>query len=220
MTTITTFTDAATKQLAQAAKDGDEALIRELVAGGANPNAQGEDGITLLQWTMLNQSRRGFEALLDAGADPTRGDKDGMTAMNLAAKFDTPYYLESLLKRKFSPDTPNTVTAETPLMSALMTERSKNIDLLLESGVQLNAADRQQETALHVAASINQPDNVLKLLEAGADPNARNNLGVTFQRYLFATKDERRSAEVRRQRDAVREWLRGHGVPVEDAASQ
>src|SRR3546814_6873293 len=56
-----TFSDPVTAQLAQAAKSGDAARIRELVAGGANPNAQGDNGTTMLQWAMLQQSRTGFE---------------------------------------------------------------------------------------------------------------------------------------------------------------
>src|SRR3546814_1753375 len=92
-----TFSDPVAAQLAQAAKSGDAARIRELVAGGANPNAQGDNGTTMLQWAMLQQSRTGFEALLAAGADPTRGDDDGLPAVHLAAQADTPYWLETLL---------------------------------------------------------------------------------------------------------------------------
>src|SRR5690606_17367180 len=67
-----TFSDPVAAHLAQAAKSGDAARIRELVAGGANPNAHGNNGTTMLEWAMLQQSRAGFEALLAAGADPSR----------------------------------------------------------------------------------------------------------------------------------------------------
>ena len=215
-----TFSDPVAAQLAQATKSGDAARIRELVAGGANPNAQGDNGTTMLQWAMLQQNRTGFEALLAAGADPARGDDDGMTAVHLAAQADTPYWLETLLAGGASPDTPNTVTRATPLMAALMTERGANAQRLLDAGAQVDAVDRQHNTALHVAAKINQMDWVLKLLEAGANPGAVNAQGVTFQRYLFMTRDAMLNAAARRDRDAVREWLRGHNVPIEDASAQ
>src|SRR5690606_15374248 len=215
-----TFSDPVAAQLAQAAKSGDAARIRELVAGGANPNARGDNGTTMLQWAMLQQSRTGFEALLAAGADPARGDDDGMTAVHLAAQADTPYWLETLLAGGASPDTPNTVTRATPLMAALMTERGANAQRLLDAGAQVDAADRQHNTALHVAAKINQMDWVLKLLEAGASPGAVNGQGVTFQRYLFMTRDAMLNASARRDRDAVRGWLRAHNVPIEDASAQ
>ncbi len=214
-----TFSDPVAAQLAQASKSGNAALVRELVAGGANPNAQGEHGVTLLEWTMLQQSRKGFEALLAAGADPARGNDDGMTAVHLAAQADTPYWLETLLAKGASPDTPNTVTQATPIMAALMAERGDNVALLLKAGAQVDAVDRQHNTALHVAAKINQMDWVLKLLQAGADPAAKNAQGVNFQRYLFMTRDAVLNAQTRRERDAIRDWLRDHHIVIEDPSA-
>ena len=101
-----------------------------------------------------------------------------------------------------------------------MTERGANAQRLLDAGAQVDAIDRQHNTALHVAAKINQMDWVLKLLEAGASPGAVNGQGVTFQRYLFMTRDAMLSASARRERDAVRDWLRTHNVPIEDASVQ
>jgi ankyrin repeat protein len=212
-----TFTDPSAEALAEAAKAGDELRIRKLVADGANPNAQGARGLPLLQWAMLNQSRRGFEALLAAGADPTRGDAGGTTAMHLAAQADSPYWLETLLARGVSPDTPNTITQATPLMAALMAERPENADRLLKAGAKVDLADRQGDTALHVAAQINEAGRVLQLLEAGANPTRKNAQGVTFQRYLFMTKDSVLGADVRQQREAVKTWLQQHGVALEGA---
>ena len=116
MNTAKTFHDSASAVLADAVKAGDAARIKELVAGGANPNTQGEKGMTMLQWSMLNQSQAGFDALLAAGADPARGNDDGVTAVHLAAMADTDRYLRKLLDTDTSPDTPNTVTGATPLM--------------------------------------------------------------------------------------------------------
>ncbi|MFC7655200.1 ankyrin repeat domain-containing protein [Pseudonocardia benzenivorans] len=217
MTPQQTFTDPAAAALAEAAAAGDDARIRTLIADGADPNAQSARGLPLLQWAMLKQSRRGFEALLAAGADPTRGDSGGTTAVHLAAQADTPYWLETLLARGVSPDTPNTVTQATPLMAALMAARRENADRLINAGAQLDRADRQGDTALHVAALINDAGHVLQLLEAGANPSLRNVQGVTFQRYLFITKDSVLDTDARHQRDAVKAWLQQHGVPLEAA---
>jgi len=45
-------------------------------------------------------------------------------------------------------------------------------------------------------------------LRAGADPNARNAQGVTFQRYMFMSPDRLLNARTRGERDAVAAWLR------------
>lgn len=210
------FNGSSAAALADAAKAGDAATIKTLVAQGANPNAQGEKGMPVLQWAMLNQSRAGFEALLAAGANPEQGNDDGLTAVHLAAMADTTWWLEKLLARKHGPDTPNTVTQATPLMAALLAERKENADLLMKAGANPNATDRQGDTALHLAASINESGRVLQLLEAGANPNARNKQNVTFQRYLFMTPEKALNAGTRADRDRVRDWLRAHNVEIED----
>ena len=214
------FTGTAAAALADAVRSDDAALIKSLVASGGNPNADGEKGMTLLQWAMFTQNRTAFLTLLAAGADPTRGNQDGLTAVHLAAMADTDWWLEKLIERTFSPDTPNTVTAATPLMAALLAERSKNADLLLAAGANPNAKDRKGETALHLAASINETSRVLGLLEAGADPLAKNAQGVTFQRYLFMTPERTLGATNRAARERVRAWLVAHRIAVEDPGAR
>lgn len=210
------FEGSSNAPLAAAVKAADVAQIKVLIAQGSNPNAQGAKGLTMLQWAMLNQSRTAFEALLNAGADPALGNDDGLTSVHLAAMADTTWWLEKLLARKVSPDTPNTVTQATPLMSALMAERAANADLLLAAGANPNASDRQGDTPLHLAASINETARVLQLLEAGANPIAKNKQNVTFQRYLFMTPEKTLNASNKANRERVREWLRSHNVEIED----
>ena len=81
----------------------------------------------------------------------------------------------------------------------------------------VDMADRMGNTPLHVTGQINEPARALDLLNAGADPMARNAQGVTFQRYLFMTRAALLNAETRRQREAVEAWLKAHGIAIEDA---
>ena len=111
----------------------------------------------------------------------------------------------------------NAVTGAGPLRSALMGERAEQFHALLAAGADPDRADRMGNTPLHVAGQINEPARALELLEAGADPMARNAQGVTFQRYLFMTRAALLNAETRSQREAVEAWLKAHGIAIEDA---
>ncbi|WP_394539084.1 ankyrin repeat domain-containing protein [Lysobacter enzymogenes] len=214
------FPAAASAELADAAANGDAAQVRALVAAGADPDARGERGITVLQWALYQRSVAGLRALLAAGADPARGADDGATVLQLAAMADDPQYLRALLDAKVDPNLSNTVTGAGALASALMAERADNVAALLAAGADPGRADRMGNTPLHVAAKINEFGHALTLLRAGADPNARNAQGVTFQRYMFMSPDRLLNARTRGEREAVAAWLRERGVAVEGAAAK
>ena len=204
------FPDSTAAALAEAAAEGDTVRVRHLIAGGADPNAQGRDGVTVSQWALLHQSSRGLAALLEGGADPARADSSGETVVHYAAKANDPVYLEVLLERGADANTPNGVTGATPLVPALMAQREENFRRLLAAGADPNAADRMGDTPLHTAAKINAFARVLDLLEAGADPRAANKRGTTFQTYLDMTPTDLLHDEARRQREAIKTWVREH----------
>jgi ankyrin repeat protein len=210
------FSDSRTAELAAAAASGDVERVNALVRSGTKLNARGDKNVTLLQWALLHKSTAGMEALLAAGADPTEPGMDNDTVVHLAAMANDPKYLELLLKHGADPNAHNGVTRATPLVSALMGERETQFHALLAAGADPNAADRTGNTPLHQAAKVNEPQRVLELLKAGANPNAANTTGATFQHFLFRAPDKVVTPEVRRGREAVRDWLRMHHIPIED----
>ena len=211
------FSDPRAAELAAAAASGDAGRVEALVRAGANVNARGDKNVTLLQWAMLNKSTTGMEALLAAGADPSEPGLDSDTVVHLAALANDPGYLELLLAHRADPNARNGVTRAAPLVSALLGGRDAQFHALLAAGADPNAADRTGNTPLHQAAKTGQPQRVLELLKAGADPGAANVTGATFQHFLFLPPDKMVTAEVRRGRDAVRNWLHAHHIPVADA---
>lgn len=208
------FSDTRVVDLAKAVADGDSDRISRL----ANPSTvelTGDEGITLMQWAVLNGSLAGLTSLLEAGADPEHQGMDGYTVMHTAAMAEHPQYLVALLSRGISPDLRNQ-DGQTPLFIAVAARRTAQIEALLAAGADLNVADNVGDTPLHKAALVNDFERTRALLEAGANPRATNGQEATFQDYLFMADPGLLNESARRNRLAVREWLTQHGIPVND----
>jgi uncharacterized protein len=106
-------------------------------------------------------------------------------------------------------------SGRTPLMTALITEKPKHFRLLLKSGTKPDLTDGVGNSALHVAAQINEPWHVLAMLEAGANPTLRNTQGHTFQHYLFMTPERSLDKKTQNGIAAVIQWLTAKGLVVE-----
>jgi ankyrin repeat protein len=70
--------------LAAAAREN-HAKVRCLLAAGTDPDAK-YGGVSILTWASIDGYTDLVRELMDAGADITKKDEDGMTAMQLAAK--------------------------------------------------------------------------------------------------------------------------------------
>lgn len=210
------FADPGAARLAAAVAKDDATEVGALIKTGASANSVGDKGTSLLQWALLNQSKGGFRALIAAGANPAHADEAGDTVMHYAAKANDPSYLDILLEHRVDPNLGNAVTGVTPLMSALLGERHEQFRKLLAAGANPGLADRMGNTAVHVAAKINESQHVLEMLEAGADPAARNRQGATFQAYLNMTPVDVLSKEARLERERLHTWMKARRVPLED----
>ncbi len=212
----TVFADPRVAALADAVADGDTARVKTL-SSGLDLSVRGDKNVTLLQWALLNRSLAGMKALLDAGADPAQPGMDNDTVIHMAAMANDAAYLSELLARGVDPNVRNPESGAGPLRAALMGERDEQFRALLAAGADPNLADRLGNTPLHIAGQINEPARALDLLNAGADPMARNAQGATFQRYLFMTRAALLNADTRRSREAVEAWLTAHAIPLEAA---
>lgn len=209
------FTDASASELASAIDHGNAHAIGAQIRDGADPDAQGKDGINLLQYAIMVANKAGFEALLDSGARPDAPGFNGTTALHTAALADDPDYLRLLLAHGADPNAANRRNGETALAVAVSPRTDAQFRMLLDAGADANAADRQGYTPLHRAAMINAGEHVLQLLDAGADPQAKSVQDATFQAYFFATPEASLSAQARANRKTVVEWLRARDVPLE-----
>lgn len=216
-TALEVFGDPQTAQLADAAAAGDVTSMRRLIKEGADINAQGDRGVSIAIWAIFHRSTRGLAYLVDLKADVSLTDEHGMTVMHYAAGADDPDLLAALLMGKPDLNVRNAVSGETPLATALMHDRQAQFEMLLQAGADPNLADAEGNLPLHQAAKVNDLPSTLALLVKGSDPTAINGQGVTFQRYLNTTPDNFRTAEAKRIKAEVDQWLLGQGIELETA---
>ena len=175
-----------------AAWDGDIDRVEALVGAGANIEARGQGGWTALHLAasmpydgLSSGSPRALEALLKLGANTEVRDDEGQTPLHVAALHPEAEYglpesqtkLGVLLAAGADIEARNR-RGRTPLHVAAGIAyadwMSDYLSILLKAGASVAARDEDGRTPLHIAAGVaddmpRHPDNVTKLLNAGAD---------------------------------------------------
>lgn len=100
------------------------------------------------------------------------------------------------------------------MFDALRARLSENVRRLLAGGAHVDVRDRNGATPLHQAAMVNDPASVLVFLKAGADPHAVDNIGKTFQAYLYGGDPGLLNWSARCSLRKIGEWLREHEIPI------
>ena len=209
------FPSQDSARVADAIMADDAAAVTALIRGGADPSANGDAGRSLLEFAIWKEKPKAFNALLAAGADTTHADEGGDTVMNYAAKIDDASYMNALLAKKVDPNMINKISGDSPLMDAALAGNGPQLHGLLQAGAKLDFTESNGDNALIMAAQANKTQMVLDLLAAGADPLAKNKMGVTFQRYLNMTPVNVAAPEMQREREKINRWLTGHNIPIE-----
>ena len=143
------------------------AIIAWLLASGADIEARTENGETPLHWALRIGNLAFITALLDAGADPNARNLFGSTPLHRAAQCRNLAVITALLDAGADPNA-----------------RSNGTVIVLDNGhcvFDLRPRSRApDDTPLHLAAQFNKdPAIITALLDAGADPKARNANAMT-----------------------------------------
>ncbi len=139
--------------LMTAARTGDPATVRVLLARGADPNARESlRGQTALMWAAAGNNAAAIHVLVEQGAD-------------LHARTDNP---SSSPGRTFS-SAP--ATGFTPLLFALRGGHRDAVQVLLDAGADVNDTVSDGQSALVVATANANWELAAYLLDRGADPN-------------------------------------------------
>ena len=155
-------------------------VAARLLERGANPNTRS----TGARRTALHEAAGAavVSALLDAGADPLLGNRNGETPLHLVARYSfTGSEIPLLLEAGVDINLPDSSGA-TPLHRAADDAwNADNVVLLLELGADPGSRTNNGDTPLHVAVASSPSDSgtIAALVAAGADINAHNGQGRT-----------------------------------------
>lgn len=153
--------------LLHAARDGRADEVRSLLAGGADPNAAGREGDTPLRAAIRGAHAEIADALVQAGAEPTR------EAIDAALRYDRRDMLIALVEAGGDPDTRGSWTDRSLLEGAVAEGDRELAHVLLAHGADPDVAPGGSPLfppALHIAIDTGQVAMVRLLVEHGADP--------------------------------------------------
>jgi len=152
-------------------------------------NDQGAHGFTLLMHAVLTLRPQVISLLIENGADPTIPSGNGLAPVHVAAEMDKPIYLKSLLTDKKIANATNHNHSLTPLHHAVKGIRPDNVLLLLEMGAEINAKSSVGNTPLSKATAPLDFPTARLLLQHGADPYIKNNVGKRYVDSLYNWED-------------------------------
>ena len=173
-------------RVVDAAKAGDFAAVKALIAQKADVNVPEADGMTALHWAVRANDLTTVQMLIRAGANVNAASRYGLTPLLFAAQNGEPKVVAALVKAGANPNAAMP-EGETPLMAAARTGSVDSIKLLVETGAKVGAREQWQgQTALMWAASQNNAAAVKTLIALGADKNERSKL-LSFPEFKFET---------------------------------
>jgi ankyrin repeat protein len=173
--------DAGVSPLVQAAKAGDAATVRRLLATPGVPvNAAEADGTTALHWAVQHGQPDVVKALIRARAEVNRNNRYGVAPLWLAATNGDDATVELLLRAGADARMTRGDSGESVLMTAAMAGAPGVVQRLLAYGADPNTTDAVRgQTALMWAAAEGHAAAARVLVETGADLEAKSSTGIT-----------------------------------------
>ncbi len=172
-----------------AIKKDDASTVKTLLQRGFDANSRDPNGQHGLYLALQEPSLKVISVLLD-------WDKTQVEARNAAD--ESPLMLASLkgilpvVAKLVEKGADVNKPGWAPLHYAATRGHLEVMNLLLENHAYIDAASPNGSTPLMMAALYSSPSGVKLLLEAGADPTLKNNLGLTA--IDFANRDNRKDA--------------------------
>lgn len=201
----------------EAVKMGDRATVERMLEADPRLALADESGgvsavLTALYWrkpeiARMLADRKGELSIFEATAlgdlgrvraqlerDPSLANafaSDGFQPLGLAAFFGHAEIADLLLERGAEPSTPSRNEMRvTALHSAVAAGHGRIARALIKASAEVNVKQRHGWTPLHGAAERADRQLVTLLLDAGADPSAKNDAGMDAAGYARSKGDE------------------------------
>lgn len=167
-----------------AAAQGDVALIKQLVAAGANVNATDPYGRTPMHVAAYQSHDAAVLALAEAGGDPNLLERDKYDIITIAAVADDPEMVATAVKAGGKATNITSIYDGTALIAAAHEGNWESIDVLIKAGAPLDHVNNLGWTAMIEAVVLGdggeRHQKSLKLLiDAGADQTIADRNGKT-----------------------------------------
>jgi ankyrin repeat protein len=196
-----------------AAKGGNLELVKLLVEHGAEINAGALSGATPLQFACMEGKIEMVNYLIERGASLTNA-----TASLSWAAWRGYSNIVILLVEKGVPVDRSAGELGTPLQKAIDGGFVNIAAFLIKHGADINKAARGS-TPLHNAVRWGSPETVKFILEAGANPNARDSYGFTPLMYAVSVNHSE-AAKLLLENKAEPQLKNPRGQTAMDLASQ
>ena len=152
----------------------------KVLKSGADPNITNADGNTCLHLSILHGcSKEVVQMIIDHGAHVNATNKNGLTALMITCERGNIDVMNVLLKAGSDPAITD-ASGNTCLQCLVLQGCSIEVlQTIIDHGAQVNATNKNGQTALMMASDCGYLNGINMLLRAGADPNVINVNGST-----------------------------------------
>lgn len=158
-------------------------IVERLITCGADVNAKLSDPNcpSVLMRAVSKDFTKIIKLLLEHGAQINTRNSSGLTALHVNAYHSFSVAALSVLLEYKAETNSRTNNGETPLILAVQekTATKRRVDLLMAHGADVNAHDKDGDTALHLACEYGFVGIVKILLHHGGDKTIKNNKGLS-----------------------------------------
>lgn len=203
------FKTPETLALAKAVEDGKIEKVKQLAAN-LDINTVGHRGMTFLMWAWANLEIDSFKTLLQLGADPNVV-VEGRTPLSSAIRMPETDWVQALVEAGV--DVNEKLGNRPTWMGLIYGENWHNLDYLLDHGIDIHADDGTGATAIFPLAGFGHYEQVMKLIERGADVTIETEAGLRFAYRVQTSLPRGDNAETEmRYRDEVVRILKSKGI--------